>query len=157
MSRGAITPESCIISSPRENRGRRECRVLAATHGPPGSKKPGGSHHRFSRIIRHSLRDGFNGVLRALPRNRAFLLLSPRGSQPRDLTSASGGQDHTLSLVRTSAARPARTDTSIASRTNVRDDREAPLCGRDAARQPLISEKRKSNIFRPGAGQAKSA
>src|SRR5262245_2865583 len=45
-------------------------------HGPPAAKKAGGSHHRFSQIIRHSLRDGFNGVLRALPGNRAFLLPS---------------------------------------------------------------------------------
>ena len=28
------------------------------THGPPATKKAGGSHHRFSRINRHSLRDG---------------------------------------------------------------------------------------------------
>jgi hypothetical protein len=40
------------------------------THGPPAVKKAGGSHHRFSQIIRHSLRDGFNGVLRALPGDR---------------------------------------------------------------------------------------
>ena len=31
------------------------------THGPPATKKAGGSHHRFSRINRHSLRDGVNG------------------------------------------------------------------------------------------------
>jgi hypothetical protein len=29
------------------------------THGPPAAKKAGGSHHRFSQINRHSLRDGF--------------------------------------------------------------------------------------------------
>jgi hypothetical protein len=40
-------------------RGRRECRVLAATHGPPAKQKAGGSYHRFSQNIRHSLRDGF--------------------------------------------------------------------------------------------------
>jgi len=28
------------------------------THGPPATKNAGGSHHRFSRIIRHSLRNG---------------------------------------------------------------------------------------------------
>jgi len=28
------------------------------THGPPATKKAGGSHHRFSRDSRHSLRDG---------------------------------------------------------------------------------------------------
>jgi len=32
------------------------------THGPPATKKAGGSHHRFSQINRHSLRDGFNGT-----------------------------------------------------------------------------------------------
>ena len=37
--------------------------VLAATHGPPANRKAGGSHHRFSRIIRHSLRDGFNAYI----------------------------------------------------------------------------------------------
>jgi hypothetical protein len=29
------------------------------THGPPAEKNAGGRYHRFSRIIRHSLRDGF--------------------------------------------------------------------------------------------------
>jgi hypothetical protein len=28
------------------------------THGPPATKKAGGSHHRISRINRHSLRNG---------------------------------------------------------------------------------------------------
>ena len=64
---------------------------------PASKKKAGGSHHRFGRITRHSLRDGFNGVLRALPGDRAFLPPSPRGSYPRNLASASGGQDHTTS------------------------------------------------------------
>jgi len=32
-----------------QDRGRRECRVLAATHGPPAAKKAGDSYHRFSR------------------------------------------------------------------------------------------------------------
>jgi hypothetical protein len=31
------------------------------THGPPATKKAGGSHRRFSQNIRHSPRDGFNG------------------------------------------------------------------------------------------------
>jgi hypothetical protein len=43
------------------------------THGPPAVKKAGGSHHRISRIIRHSLRDGFNSVLRALLGEPGFL------------------------------------------------------------------------------------
>ena len=36
-------------------------------HGPPAAKKAGGSHHRFGRITRHSLRDGFT----------AYSVLSP--------------------------------------------------------------------------------
>jgi hypothetical protein len=31
------------------------------THGPPATRKAGGSHHRFSQDSRHSLRNGFNG------------------------------------------------------------------------------------------------
>jgi hypothetical protein len=65
------------------------------------------SHHGHTGITRHSPRNGFNGFLRALPSDRAFLPLSPRGyrrvgplgptSPPRSLTPASGRQDHTTS------------------------------------------------------------
>ena len=44
------------------------------THGPPANKKAGGSHHGFSQISRHSLRNGFNGVLRALPGTGLYCL-----------------------------------------------------------------------------------
>jgi hypothetical protein len=37
------------------------------------------SHHRFTGFTRPSLRNGFNGFLRALPGDRAFLSPSPRG------------------------------------------------------------------------------
>jgi hypothetical protein len=40
----------CPFVRPSANRrGRRECRALAATHGPPAERKAGGSHHRYSR------------------------------------------------------------------------------------------------------------
>ena len=29
------------------------------THGPPATRKAGGSHHRYAEAIRHSLRNGF--------------------------------------------------------------------------------------------------
>jgi len=35
------------------------------THGPPAKEKAGGSYHRISQIIRHSLRDGFNAYTRS--------------------------------------------------------------------------------------------
>ena len=47
---------------------------------------------------RHSPRNGFNGFLRALPGDRAFLSPSPRNAKHcRELTPASGRQDHTIS------------------------------------------------------------
>src|SRR6185437_14284159 len=65
--------------------------------GPPANKKAGGSDHRLSRFNRHSLRDGVN----ATPRSpRCTGLFSHRrfaGPTLRNLTPASGGQDHTAS------------------------------------------------------------
>jgi hypothetical protein len=55
------------------------------------------SHHRYNAINRHSLRDGFNSFLRALPGDRALLPPSSRRSSPANLTPASGRQDHTTS------------------------------------------------------------
>src|ERR1700738_614161 len=49
-------------------------------------------------ITRHSPRNGFNGFLRALPGDRAFLPPSPlRSLLLKNLTPASGRQDHTPS------------------------------------------------------------
>src|SRR5262245_10896509 len=109
-------------------------------HGPPAKRKAGGSHHRFGRIIRHSLRDGFNGVLRALPGDRAFLPPSParRVSVFASLAPASGRQDHTTSP---SASRHSSRDMPRPSHpaSNVRDDRDTPLLWvRDNVRKPLI-------------------
>ncbi len=42
------------------------------THGPPATKKAGGSHHRFGRINRHSLREGLRLISRS-PRGPGFL------------------------------------------------------------------------------------
>jgi hypothetical protein len=54
------------------------------------------SHYGHTGITRHSLRNGFNGFLRALPGDRACL--SPSSAIfPADLTPASRRQDHTTS------------------------------------------------------------
>jgi hypothetical protein len=57
------------------------------------------SHHRFTETLRHSLRNGFNGFLRALLGDRA--LLPPSSARCRsivaNLASASGCRDHTTS------------------------------------------------------------
>ena len=56
------------------------------------------SHHGHTGITRHSPRNGFNGFLRALPGDRACLPQSSlRSLLPRNLTPASGCQDHTTS------------------------------------------------------------
>src|ERR1700754_3707678 len=79
--------------------------------------------------IRHSPRNGFNGFLRTLPGDRAFLSPSPlRSLLPTSLTPASRRQDHTilpsgLTALVFGAARVHR----ILPR--VRDDLEPPLCG----------------------------
>jgi hypothetical protein len=54
------------------------------------------SHHRFTGNIRLSPRNGFNGLFRALPGDRALLPPSP-ADRSANLTPASGCQDHTTS------------------------------------------------------------
>ena len=75
-------------------RGRRECRVLAATHGPPAKQKAGGSYHRFSQNVRHSLRDGFNAYSALSLGTGLSCSHRTRDHHLESLTSASGGQDH---------------------------------------------------------------
>src|SRR5260370_15953174 len=57
--------------------------------------------------VRHSPRNGFNGFLRALPGDRAFLPPSP-ADVAANLTPASGRQDHTTSPSASRAIRQAR-------------------------------------------------
>ena len=74
------------------------------THGPRATKKARGSNHRSRRINRPSLRNGFNGFLRALLGDRALLPPSFRG-HPQNLAPASGRQDHTTSPSAVDAVR----------------------------------------------------
>ena len=90
-----ITPELCGGIALRE-RGRREDRAPAGTHGPRATKKARGRTTGSAEITRPSLRNGFNGLLRALPGDRALLPPSPAESSSADLTPASGCQDHTI-------------------------------------------------------------
>src|SRR5579872_1684725 len=85
-------PSAACISAPKV-RGRRECRVLSRTRGPVcGLKKAyERSHHRFAETTGTPRANGFNGFLRALPGDRAFLSPSPE-DHPTDLTPASRRQ-----------------------------------------------------------------
>jgi hypothetical protein len=97
-SRRAFRASLALDFPPSPVRGRRECRVHAA---PAVScaivrKKNAHEHTGSAEAIRHSLRNGFNGFLRALPGDRAFLPPSP-ALLSANLTPASGCQDHTTS------------------------------------------------------------
>jgi hypothetical protein len=68
-------------------------------------RKHTSSHHRLTGIIRHSLRNGFNGLFRALPGDRAFFvtIASEKLASQKTCTPASGRQDHTALPSATSA------------------------------------------------------
>ena len=80
-------------------RGRRECRALDAPAASRTIKNKvhERSHHEYTGTTRHSPRNGFNGFLRALPGDRAFLPPSPAGHALASLAPASGRQNHTTS------------------------------------------------------------
>jgi hypothetical protein len=71
-SRGAVAPE--VLSLPSDSKraqgmpGVRHTRSLERNE-----KSVRAIHHRCAETSRHSLRDGFNGLSRALPGDRAFL------------------------------------------------------------------------------------
>ena len=152
-SRGAIRP-SCAACVALEIRGgRREGRVQAAPMARQQIEKLA-ADTTGSADIRPSLRSGFNGVLRALPGNRAFLLPSPARSSHADLTPASGCQNHTTSpsarapFVRTKNR--ARRLASIAARLTSGDDwpKRPSSTRRDGGTRSYFYEKRKRNFPR---------
>ena len=116
------------------------------THGPPATKNAGGSHHRFSQINRHSLRNGSTAYTRS-PRCTGLDSHRRPGIITQDLIPASGDRDRTISpyALACSSRTPPRPSHPA---SNVRDDREAPLLWeRDARRIRLICDFGKSEIF----------
>ena len=98
----------------------------AASHAKFG-KAYERSHHRFAETIRPSLRNGFNGFLRALPGDRALLPPSSRRMNPANLSASVGAPGPHDLAVRESAARLAPLPRPSHPAPNVRDDREPPL------------------------------
>jgi hypothetical protein len=76
-----------------------------------------------------------------------FLVTVIRRMNSANLTPASRRQDHTTSPSASTAVRLQRA-ASTASRANVRDDRETPLCGRDGSDIDLIWANREAIYFR---------
>jgi hypothetical protein len=160
--RDTMCPSCAFISRPQGGRG--ECRVPVA---PAAScalciGRTHTSNNEYTGTPGIPARNGFNGLCRTLPGDRAVLPPSPADivlSKPgwadlnsADLTPASGRQDHTIlpyaatSLVRVPviAQESLRTRPAIPSHarrcrvhrtpSRVRDDRDTPLCvGRDGA------------------------
>ena len=86
------------------------------------------SRHRYTEINRHSPRDGFNGFLRGLPGDRAFLSPSSlRSSLLKNLTPASGCQNDTASPSDQVSPVRQRPLVHRIPHPNVRDGRETPL------------------------------
>jgi hypothetical protein len=94
----------------------------------------------------------FYVLLRALPGDRAFLPPSlPRSLLPKNLTPASGRQDHTTSPYAMSAARRTTPSRPPHPASNVRDDRDTSLLWeRDGAEMQLIWRGRKAGYFLTG-------
>jgi hypothetical protein len=109
------------------------------------------SHHRFTGITRHSLRNGFGGLLRALPGDRACLPPS-RATRPRKLDASVGASGPHGFAVRDSLVRPHKNvpeaTASTASRPNVHDDGQRPSqWGQDGERCRFDLPDGRSGIF----------
>src|SRR5712691_9440297 len=123
----------CAFVPPSRKQRAQGMPDARCTRGRLCSKKHRRQQPRVHRNSRHSLRNGFNGVLRALLGDHAWLPPSParRRSVFATLAPASERQDHTTSP---SAQTPfVRAMTALGDVRpshpihNVRDDREPPL------------------------------
>ena len=153
---------SCVETFAPPSRGRRrDPRVRAqgnagcAVHPQSRVRKVvhTGSNPQAHRDTRHSLRNGFNGLWRALPGDRAFLPPSPpRNSLLRDLNASVGASGPHGFAVRNSATRPhayarlmlLRPPHPIPTFVTMAN---APLPEQDAGDKPVIWVKREEGIF----------
>jgi hypothetical protein len=119
-------PELCQSSRPLQNRGRRECRMQAAPMARlQQSKQAAGTTGKAGATgIPCTMAYGLS---RALLGVRALIATVAPRNVSQNLIPASGDQDHTLSPSEGCITRRTMLPSSIASRANVRDDRETPL------------------------------
>src|SRR5580700_4508979 len=101
------TPELCKKFCPPITEGAGKAGCLAHPQPPVQQKSTGVEATGSPEVTRPSLRDGFNGFLRALPGDRACLPPSP-ADHSASLTPASGRQDHTTSPSASSRSRQKR-------------------------------------------------
>jgi hypothetical protein len=130
QSRGTKRPSCARTSRPRsEGAGNAGCPL----HPQPRARSVEStrvSHHEFTGTPGIPARDGFNGFLRALPGDRAFLSPSLAELSSANLTPASRRQDHTTSPSASQRVRQCATHVHRIP-PRVRDDRDTPHVGRD--------------------------
>ena len=97
--------------------------------------------------IRHSPRNGFNSLYRALPGDRALLPPSLSRANPRKLSASVGAPGPHDFAVRISAARPATPPASTASRPAFVTTRTPLLPRRDGGNNTRFPIFRKRNIW----------
>src|ERR1700761_4986163 len=121
------------VDSPSSDRGRREDRAPAGAHGPRAAKSTR-QNHRLNRETPGLPCAMVWRLIRDLPGDRLDCPRRLADHLPLGLTSAPGGQDHTVSpshrFVRPHDKINLQTHTPTASHPSVRDDRETPLCGK---------------------------
>jgi hypothetical protein len=136
-----------------DSQGRRECRIQAAPMVRLQQKKAGGSHHRFSRNNRHSLRDGFTAYSALSPGCRTGVpgLIAPVTDEIiRRLDPSVGRSGPHAFAVRFRAARLAALKRPSHPRPNVRGDRASAPCGSGRGSYATESGFWKSEIFFEG-------
>jgi hypothetical protein len=140
-------PEFCVNHPSEIQRAGAQCARSLACKIKCAYER---SHHGHTGITRHSLRNGFNGFLRALC-VRTCLPPSSSGVASANLTPASGRQDHTTSPSASTRPRLWRRLRPPHPASYVRDDRETPLVGSGTARViEVIWVRRETDYFCKG-------
>src|SRR5712675_293941 len=150
-------PEVCIYLPPQ--RGRGECRVPTAPAASCAlcSGRTHTSNNEYTGTPDIPARNGFNGLCRALPGDRALLpplsadmVLSKPGradATPQNLTPASGRQDHTiLPSAATSLVRP------LSDRSRIQRTRPATFRAQNAAASTASHPASLTIMIRPSGG-----
>jgi hypothetical protein len=158
-TRGArVMPGLC----PSERQRAQGKPGVRCTRGPTCiGRKHVGRHHRFTGPNRPSLRNGFNGLLRALPVTGLFChrrLADWRRARPgwasdlppQNLTPASGRQDHTTSPSATTSFVCAPVDHSRAQRTALQPRLRADAAASTASRPTSVTIASRPSCGRDG-------
>jgi hypothetical protein len=92
-SRGAVRPRFAVVATleKQEGAGKAGCALHPRSRVQSCTKENAHEHTGEAEAIRPSLRNGFNGLYRALPGDRAFLPPSPaRSFASRELDASVG-------------------------------------------------------------------